>query len=82
MTRSKSIKVTVSLPRELVQFADALAAQASLSRSGALAALLEEKRRERLHALMAEGYTELAEESLHDAEQALGLTREVALGDD
>ncbi|MBM3948274.1 MAG: CopG family transcriptional regulator [SAR202 cluster bacterium] len=74
-------KVTVSLPRRLLVFADRLAKEHSTSRSGVIAELLEKEEAERLNALMAEGYLEMAEENLREAEEALNLTREVVLRD-
>ncbi len=82
MPNSKVVKVTVSLPRELVELADTIAVEAETSRSAVLAQLLREQREARLRALMAQGYQELAEENLRDAEEALTLTGEVVLGND
>jgi len=82
MPNSKVVKVTISLPRELVELADTIAVEAETSRSAVLAQLLREQREARLRALMAQGYQELAEENLRDAEEALPLTGEVVLGND
>lgn len=82
MPNSKVVKVTISLPRDLVELADTIAVEAETSRSAVLAQLLREQREARLRALMAHGYRELAEENLRDAEEALALTGEVVLGND
>ncbi len=73
-------KVTISLPPSLLKFADLLARENSTSRSGVIAKLLEKEEEARTEALMAEGYLEMAEENLREAEEALNLTREVVLG--
>jgi len=82
MKATRTQKVTISLPRELLEFADAVAAEKGASRSGVFADLLAEKQRERLHGLMAEGYREFARENLAQAEEALNITNPVALSDE
>ncbi len=82
MKAMRTLKVTISLPHELLEFADAVAAGKGASRSGVLAELLAEKKREHLHALMAEGYREFARENLAQAEEALNITSPVVLSDD
>jgi metal-responsive CopG/Arc/MetJ family transcriptional regulator len=72
-------KITISLPPSLLKFADLLAREKSTSRSGTIAKLLEKEEEARTEALMAEGYLEMAEENLREAEEALNLTREVVL---
>ena len=72
-------KVTISLPPSLLKFADLLARENSTTRSGVIAKLLEKEEEARNEALMAEGYREMAEENLREAEEALNLTREVVL---
>jgi len=81
MPYEKVTKVTISLPGELVELADAIAAERATSRSAVIAGLLKQYRAERLRADMAEGYRALAGENLHDAEQALPLTSPVVLDD-
>jgi len=82
MPNTEVVKVTVSLPREFVELADTIAVEEETSRSAVVAQLLREKREERLRELMAQGYQELAEENLRDAEEVLTLTQEVVLGND
>ena len=49
-------KVTVSLPEHLVEFADRLARESSISRSALIAGLLEWRRARARDALAREGY--------------------------
>ena len=72
-------KVTISLAPSLLKFADLLAREKSMTRSGVIAKLLEKEEEARTEALMAEGYREMAEENLREAEEALNLTRDVVL---
>jgi predicted transcriptional regulator len=72
-------KVTISLPPSLLKFADLLARENSTTRSRIIVGLLEKEERARTEALMAEGYREMAQENLWEAEEALNLTREVIL---
>ena len=75
-------KVTISLPKDSVALADRLAETWSTTRSGVVARLLEQQEEARVLALMREGYIEMAAENVRDAEEALGLTREVMLHND
>ncbi len=72
-------RISISLPREMVQLLDALAKRMALTRSGAVQKLLEKKRQEDLEALMAAGYQEMAAENRHEAEKAVAAQAEVAL---
>ena len=82
MPKEPIAKITISMPRELVTFADRHAGEKSTSRSGVIADLLRKAQQEQIEALMAEGYREMAEENLALAEQALTLTAEVMLRND
>lgn len=75
-------KVTVSISKELLDFADNLAKEESISRSEVIAKLLKKEEKARIEALMAEGYREMAEENRREAEEWLQITREVILRDD
>ncbi len=69
-------KVTVSLPRDLVRYADKKAAESGKSRSQLVAeALAEKKAREELE-LAAEGYCFYAGESKEFADRSLGAVSE------
>ncbi|MBF8265534.1 MAG: CopG family transcriptional regulator / antitoxin EndoAI [Dehalococcoidia bacterium] len=75
-------KVTVSISKELLDFADSMAKEESISRSEVIAKLIKKEEKARIEALMAEGYREMAEENRQEAEEWLEVTREVALRDD
>ena len=69
MAQSSVAKITISLPTDLLELADRLAHERSISRSGVIAELLEKEERARVEALMEEGYREMAEESRRFAEE-------------
>ena len=71
---SNSARTTISLPRDLLEFADVLAKERSTSRSGLIAGLIREEQQRHLERLMAEGYREMSDENSGDAEEALNLT--------
>jgi metal-responsive CopG/Arc/MetJ family transcriptional regulator len=77
MAESGVAKVTISLARELVDVADRLAGERATTRSGVIAELLRREEEERVQALMAEGYREMAEENLREAEAAFPLVAEM-----
>ena len=79
MDDTRVSKVTISLPPSLLKFADMLAHEKSMTRSRVIAGLLEKEEEARIQSLMAEGYLEMAEENLREAEESLNLTREVVL---
>ncbi len=81
MVEQKFSKITISLPRSLLDLADRLARERSSSRSGVIAELLKKEEEARMQALMAEGYQQLGEENRLEAEEALNLTSEVVLRD-
>ena len=69
MQEQKVAKVTISLPQNLVDYADSLARQKATTRSGVIASLLEKEERSRMEALMEEGYREMADENRRIAEE-------------
>ena len=79
MSETKVAKITISLPQTLVELADRLARERATSRSAIIAGLLKDEKETRMRALMAEGYREMREENHAEAEEAISLTREVAL---
>ena len=81
MGQGNVAKITISLSKELLHFADQLAKERSTSRSSVIAQLLDKEEEARIQALMAEGYREMGEENLREAEEALNLTSEVILRD-
>ncbi|MBE0415770.1 MAG: hypothetical protein IBX36_04425 [Dehalococcoidia bacterium] len=74
---SKSVKLTISLPRNLISFADMLAKEGNTSRSGAIATILQELAEERERAAMIEGYKAMAEQHREFAAMTLPLANEV-----
>lgn len=56
-------KVTISLPLELLSFADSRASVQRKSRSGVISDLLEQERRHQLDELAREGYEHYAAEA-------------------
>lgn len=74
---SKSAKLTISLPRNLISFADMLAKEGNTSRSGAIATILQELAEERERAAMIEGYKAMAEQHREFAAMTLPLANEV-----
>ena len=70
-------KVTISLPRELLEIADRIAAEKEISRSREIAELLEKEEQARIDALMADGYREMADENYRLAEEAFPLASEM-----
>jgi metal-responsive CopG/Arc/MetJ family transcriptional regulator len=76
-----SAKVSISLPRQLLAFADQLAEETSKSRSEVVAGLLRKEEEARIEALMIEGYRAMAEENLREAEESMHAASEVILRD-
>ena len=81
MVQHKSSKVTISLPRALLELADCLAEERSTTRSAVIAELLWKEERTQTELVMAEGYRQLADENRRESEEALNLTSEVILRD-
>ncbi len=81
MVRPTVAKVTISLPRHLLDLADRLARERGTTRSAVICELLEKEEKARVHALMAEGYQEMAEENRHLAQEAFALASETVLRD-
>ena len=77
MNESSVAKVTISLSRELLEFADNLAREEQTSRSNIIARLLKREEEARIQTLMAEGYQEMAEENQRLAEEVFPLAEEV-----
>jgi len=74
---SEIAKLTISLPRNLISFADMLAREKNTSRSGAIAIVLQESAEERERAAMIEGYKAMAEQHREFAAMTLPLANEV-----
>lgn len=72
-------KVTISIPKNLLEFADQLAQEQEISRSEVVARLLRRAEKTKIEALMEEGYREMAEENRRLAEEAFPLVSETVL---
>ncbi|MGH2353371.1 MAG: hypothetical protein ACRDI2_24220 [Chloroflexota bacterium] len=72
-------QLSVSLPAHLVEWLDKKASAAKLTRSGVLARVLEERRRQEWEALFAEGCREFADDMRTTAAQTHAAQAEVAL---
>ncbi len=81
MEARRSAKITISLPEDVLEWADSLARGQESNRSAVIAKLLKKDEEERTRELMAEGYKAMGEENLRDAEESLGLISEVMLQD-
>ena len=62
------VKVTVSVPSELVKMADKVAKERKTSRSKVVASCLEELAKQRLEAEMEEGYRAMARDEQREKE--------------
>ena len=62
------VKVTVSVPAELVKMADKVAKERKTSRSKVVASCLEELAKKRLEAEMEEGYRAMARDEQREKE--------------
>lgn len=73
----KTVKLTISLPKDLEDFASRFAAETKRSRSQVFADLLAEKRGEILRLSLIEGYRVMAEENSQFTREAMPLAAEV-----
>ncbi len=69
-------KLTISLPADLADFIERLAAKLQRPRSQVLADLVEQKRRELLRKALMEGYQALAAENRRFAGEAMPINAE------
>ena len=81
MEGRRSAKITISLPEDVLEWADSLAREQGSNRSAVIAKLLKKDEEERTRELMAEGYKAMGEENLRDVEESIGLISEVMLQD-
>ena len=70
-------KVTISLPRNLILFADEVASERKVSRSKVVSSFLQEFADKRLREQMEEGYKAMAKENQQFATLAMDLASEV-----
>ena len=81
MSEQRVSNITISLPRPLLDLADSLARERSTTRSGMIAELLKKEETAGIQWHMAQGYREVAEENLREAEEALNLTSAIIARD-
>jgi metal-responsive CopG/Arc/MetJ family transcriptional regulator len=74
---SGAVKLTISLPHNLIKIADEIAREKKISRSRVVSLCLQELADRRLQEKMAEGYKILAREHAEFAEASLPLAHEV-----
>ena len=75
-----AVKVTISVPHNLVAVADEVAYEKNISRSKVISFCLQDLAAARLHQKMEEGYKALSKENLRFAEGAVDLANEVLSG--
>lgn len=76
----EAVKLTISLPRNLITVTDEIAHEKKVSRSKVISLCLQELAERRLLQKMKEGYRVMAKENLRFAGQTIDLAREVLLG--
>jgi len=74
-------RITISLPEELIVFADAKATETGTSRSGVISESLAQRLRRERDELAREGYRFFAEESEEFAESSAAAVAEALDGD-
>ena len=70
-------KLTISVPRDLIAFADQLAKEMKISRSKVVSSCLREYAQKRFAEQMEEGYKAMAEENRKFADAAVTLAHEI-----
>ena len=71
------VKLTISLPRDLLSVTDEVAAERRISRSKVVSMCIRDLADRRLKLKMAEGYKALAKDNLKFADQAMTIAHEV-----
>ena len=74
---TEAVKLTISLPRNLITVTDEVAHEKRVSRSRVISLCLQELAERRLRQKMEEGYREMAKENLEFAKQTIELSHEV-----
>ena len=74
---AQTIKLTISLPRSLVSFADDLAKGRNVTRSKVFSDILQEFAEQRKRNQMIEGYRAMASENRRFAEDILPIASEI-----
>jgi len=73
----QAAKLTISIPQDLIVFADELAEEMKVSRSKVIAYCLQERAEKRFAERMEEGYKVMAEENRQFADVAMNLAHEI-----
>lgn len=74
---SQVARLTISLPRDMISFADKVAHERKISRSKAISLCLQEVAEQRRLAELEEGYKVMAEDNRKFAKMAFELQRKV-----
>jgi len=74
---SKAVKVTISLPQDLLITADKIATEKNINRSKLIYLCLRDLAEQRQRQKMEEGYKALAKDNLKFANQAIELAQEM-----
>ncbi len=74
---SQVVRLTISLPRDMISFADKVAGERKISRSKVISSCLQEVAEQRRIAELEEGYKVMAEENRKFAKMAFELQRKV-----
>jgi len=73
---TRAVKLTISLPRNLISLTDEIAQERKVSRSKVISSCLQEMAEKRKLAEMEEGYKAMAKENRRLAEEALPIVLE------
>ena len=74
---SQVVRLTISLPRDMISFADKVANERKISRSKVISSCLQEVAEQRRIAELEEGYKTMAKENKEFAKIAFELQRKV-----
>ncbi|MDP2918662.1 MAG: DUF6364 family protein [Dehalococcoidia bacterium] len=77
---NRTIKITLSVPQELVEVADKIAREKKTSRSKVVTSCLEEFAKQRLQKELEEGYRAMAKINKQTATETFEAQREVIMG--
>jgi len=75
-----AVKLTISLPHNLIAVTDEVASERKISRSRVISLCLQDLAQKRLRQKMEEGYRAMAKENLKFARQTIDLAHEVLSG--
>ena len=75
-----AVKLTISLPHNLIAVTDEVASERKISRSRVISLCLQDLAKKRLRHKMEEGYRAMTKENLKFARQTIDLAHEVLSG--